>query len=109
MIFNVSFIIFSFPTSLERLESLPAPPECVPSVIIYAKCHQCQWEDFVAADTNRFVNFDIKNSVRGRCPKCSRNKSLYIQFLPHENYVVQFFSFTYRLDMMDILMLYDYS
>lgn len=40
------------------------------TVILYGKCHKCNWEDFVEADPISFINTHIKNSVHSTCPKC---------------------------------------
>ena len=40
------------------------------TVILYGKCHKCNWEDFVEADPISFINTQMKNSIHSKCPKC---------------------------------------
>ncbi len=40
------------------------------TVMLYGKCHKCNWEDFVEADPISFVNKHIKNSIHSACPNC---------------------------------------
>jgi hypothetical protein len=44
------------------------------TVILYGKCHKCNWEDFVEADPIRFINVHVKNSIHSTCPKCSETE-----------------------------------
>jgi hypothetical protein len=39
-------------------------------VMLYGKCHKCNWEDFVESDPIRFINTHIKNSIHSECPNC---------------------------------------
>ncbi len=41
------------------------------TVILYGKCHKCNWEDFVEVDPISFINTHIKNSIHSTCPKCA--------------------------------------
>ena len=40
------------------------------TVILYGKCHKCNWEDLVEVDPISFINTHIKNSIHSTCPKC---------------------------------------
>jgi hypothetical protein len=43
-------------------------------VMLYGKCHKCNWEDFVEADPISFINTHIKNSIHSTCPKCGETE-----------------------------------
>jgi hypothetical protein len=43
------------------------------TVILYGKCHHCDWSDYVEVDPLGFINVHIENKIHSICPKCKQS------------------------------------